>query len=129
MSDFSAVPGSNEQVFLDFRGTTYRVLSVKPYDAGAFTSTLAPIAQTLIGVFQATESRVSKVARVYNPATDTETSQTISEKNIRVTPPVPYTVREVDGSSVLATDFKVFAAARDLDADSPETLFEFQVRR
>lgn len=129
VEDFTPVPGSNQHVFIDYRSRTYRVESVKPYDAGAFTSVMAPIAQSVVALFQSSTQRVYKVETVYDSANDKEVTKLVSERTIRVTPPVPYDTHEVDGSSILVTDTKVYVAGRDLDADGDDSLYEFQLRR
>ena len=72
----------------------------------------API---LIALFVDKLSTFRRVRQVYGPLTGTDVPVTDAEVEVRLTPPEPYNIREIDGDSVLTQDLKAFAAALTLD--------------
>jgi len=85
---------------------------------GALDAALQQLATTLVGVFSDTPATYSRqVPPRYGGGTGEELVFQPTTYSVKITPPQPYSKREVNGTTVLATDLRCYISAVDLPID------------
>lgn len=76
-----------------------------------FRDTVAPL---LYDLFIDKTVEYTRRTVVYNSTTDVEV-ETITVGDVKITPPEPYEIKEIDGSSILSGDKKTFVQATQME--------------
>lgn len=82
---------------------------------GSLDSALRDIAPTIIAIFVDEPSPMQRTRDVYDEATGKTTPVIDATASVKISPPAPFEVKEVDGIAVLAQDLLSFAPALSLD--------------
>ena len=82
---------------------------------GSLDSAFRDLAPSIISIFVSSTSKLSRVRRSYDPETGKKVSITEAEADVKVSPPQPFNVHEVDGVNVLAQDLLTLVPAQDLE--------------
>lgn len=126
---FTPVPNSNIMVLAKYRGRYYKVVNAIILDAGDMNELFDDIAVAVIDLFAKQRTQFSRVRRVYDSATGVEVDKLVSERSVLATPPVPYHITEVNGTSVLRSDLRILAPASEFTPDaSDEAVYDIQLR-
>lgn len=126
---FDPIPDSNVTIYLDLGGRTYRVQKITSYAGGDFQDLFGDLASVVVQLFNSTSlGTLRKVENGYDSDLDEVSTTTVETADAYFSPPVPYSIQEIDGSSILATDQRVYVAGKDLKSDSEYALHELQVR-
>lgn len=126
---FDPIPAGDEVVIAQVHGRYYKVVAAVELDGGDLSSMFGDVAVAAIGVFTQTKISFSRVSKSYDPTTATDIERLVAQRDALATPPLPYEVHEVNGSSVLASDVRVLVPAKEFDPNSVTAVYDLQLRR
>ena len=82
---------------------------------GILDGPLKDLASLLIGTFSDNPATLVRMADLdYDPTTGETVPSAMASYSVKVTPPERYSLKEIDGTTVLATDVRVYLAAKDI---------------
>ena len=82
---------------------------------GILDSPLGDLASTLISTFSDNSATLVRTLESgYDPVSGNDMPPTLQSYSVKTTPPERYAISEIDNSTILKTDLRVFIAAKDL---------------
>ena len=82
---------------------------------GTFDDVAQDLAVAITAIFVNTPSVFQRVVNDFNPKTRKDVALIESEAEILISPPLPYDIKIINGTSVLSQDLQCFAPAKSLE--------------
>ncbi len=87
---------------------------------GNFDEIFGTAGEEIIDLFVEQQSKLTRIVMTYNPLTAVESATIAAEVLVKISPPYPYDMREIDGKSIMYTDTRSYVSAKvisDLNFD------------